>query len=187
MKVHFAGAVDGSKEDYKKICDLIEKIGHTVVTDHYLNRTIHDIEKETPAEAELYAKRSMRWIKNSDVVVFETSKPDVSVGYELAVAVNLLKPVVVMYNNEKSQAPNSIKGVESETLNLTGHNPPHPPPLLDIPFSPSPSSPSFLFPFFLSPSLCNSLDCLSKPPPIPRSVYLRNLIQKDMDENEEYR
>ncbi|MCA9368883.1 MAG: hypothetical protein H6773_03205 [Pseudomonadales bacterium] len=187
MKVHFAAAVDGSKEDYKNICNLIEKIGHTVVTDHYLNRTISDIEKETPAEAELYAKRSMRWIKNADVVVFETSKPDVSVGYELAVAVNLLKPVVVMYNNEKAQVPNSIKGVESDKLQIIGYSEHTLEEILDISLENAHDSQDVRFNFFISPAIGNYLDWISKNKKIPRSVYLRNLIQKDMEENEEYR
>ena len=42
------------------------------------------------------------------------------------------------------------------------------------------------FNFFISPAIGNYLDWISKEKKIPRSVYLRNLIEKDMEENEEY-
>ncbi len=187
MKIHFGAAVDGDKKDYQKIYEVIEKLGHSVVTDHYLTRKIEDINNETPSEAELYAKRSMRWIKNADVVLFETTKADVSVGYELAVAVNLHKPVVVMYHNEKGRAPNSIKGVESEKLQITGYDDETLAEILDISLENAHDSSDVRFNFFISPAIGNYLDWIAKNKKIPRSVYLRTLIQNDMEANEEYR
>ena len=187
MKVHFAAAVNGDKSDYKKILDAIQKYGHTVDTDHFLKRTLKDIDSETAAESELYAKKSMRWIKNADVILFETTQSDVSIGYELAVAVNLHKPVIVMYNNEKSVPPNSIKGVESEKLQIIGYNDSTLEEILDISLENAHDSADVRFNFFISPAIGNYLDWIAKNKKIPRSVYLRNLIQKDMEENEEYR
>jgi hypothetical protein len=42
------------------------------------------------------------------------------------------------------------------------------------------------FNFFISPSIGNYLDWISKNKNIPRSVYLRTLIEKDMVINKEY-
>ena len=152
-----------------------------------MKRSIADINSETSAESELYAKRSIRWMKNADVIVFETSKPDVSIGYELAVAVNILKPVVVMYNNDKAQPPNSIKGVESEKLQIIGYNEHTLDEILDISLENAHDSADVRFNFFISPAIGSYLDWIAKNKKVPRSVHLRNLIQRDMEENEEYR
>ena len=42
------------------------------------------------------------------------------------------------------------------------------------------------FNFFISPKHGNYLDWISKNKKVPRAVYLRRLIEKDMDENKEY-
>ncbi len=187
MKVHFIADVDGDKTDYKKIISTIESLNHTIVTRHYLERKIEEIVQESPAESELYAKRSMRWLKNADVVIFETTKPDVSVGYELAVAVNLNNPVIVMYHNTKGTPPNSIKGVESEKLQIIGYDDSTLVEILEIALENAHDSTDVRFNFFISPSIGSYLDWISKNKKVPRSVYLRNLIQRDMEENEEYR
>ncbi|NCN51129.1 MAG: hypothetical protein GW762_03130 [Candidatus Pacebacteria bacterium] len=187
MKVHFAAAVDGDKSDFKKICQFIHKLDHSLVTDHYLSRTLDDIDKESPQEAKFYVERSMNWIKTADVVVFETTKPDISIGYELAVAVSLHKPVIALYNDKKSNPPNSIKGVEKEKLQIVGYNEDTIDDVLDIILENAAESADVRFNFFISPAIGNYLDWIAKNKKIPRSVYLRNLIQKDMEDNEEYR
>jgi hypothetical protein len=42
------------------------------------------------------------------------------------------------------------------------------------------------FNFFISPSHANYLDWVAKNRRIPRSVYLRSLIKRDMEENKDY-
>lgn len=187
MKVHFAADVGGDKEDFKRICQFIEKLDHTLVTHHYLNRNLSDIDKESPEESKFYVERSMKWIKSADVVVFETTKPDISIGYELAVAVSLHKPVIALYNDKKAKAPNSIKGVEKEKLQIVGYNEETLDEVLDIVLDNAADSADVRFNFFISPAIGNYLDWVAKNKKIPRSVYLRNLIQKDMEDNEEYR
>ena len=187
MKVHFAADVGGDKEDFKMICQLIEKLDHSLVTDHYLSRNLSDIDKESPEESKFYVERSMKWIKSADVVVFETTKPDISIGYELAVAVSLHKPVIVLYNDTKSKAPNSIKGVEREKLQIVGYNRDTLVEVLDIVLENAHDSADVRFNFFISPSIGSYLDWIAKNKKVPRSVHLRNLIQRDMEENEEYR
>ena len=187
MKVHFAAAVDGEKEDFIKLCKFIEKLDHTIVTDHYLSRSLVAIQRESAEESKFYVERSMQWIKSADVVVFETTKPDISIGYELAVAVSLHKPVIALYNDKKTTAPNSIKGVEKEKLQIVGYNEDTIDEVLDIVLENAAESADVRFNFFISPAIGNYLDWIAKNKKIPRSVYLRNLIQKDMEDNEEYR
>jgi hypothetical protein len=42
------------------------------------------------------------------------------------------------------------------------------------------------FNFFISPKIGNFLDWIAKKKKLPRAVYLRKLIEDDMDKNKEY-
>ncbi|MFZ1721439.1 MAG: hypothetical protein WAU07_02955 [Microgenomates group bacterium] len=186
MKIHFMAAVDGNKEDYKRIIDSIEQLNHEIITRHYLERSIREIINESPSDSELYARKVLRWIKKADVIVYETTKPDVSVGYELALAVNLMKPVIVLYNEQVGVPPHSLKGVDSEKIQVIGYKADNLSEIIDLSLEHAIDVSDVRFNFFISPTIGQYLDWISKNKKIPRSVYLRNLIEKDMEQNEEY-
>ncbi len=186
MKVHFMTAVDGNSQDFKKIVSTIEKLGHELVTKHYLERKIDEIIKESPAESELYAKKAQSWIKKADILIFETTKPDVSVGYEVALALNMLKPVIVLYNEELGLPPHSLKGYNLEKLQVLGYNNHTLEEILELALEHASDSADVRFNFFISPKIGNYLDWISRRKKIPRSVYLRRLIDNDMQMNSEF-
>src|SRR5690606_26923756 len=121
MKVHFIGDLGGNKADYKKITDIVVKHGNELVTDHSIVRSVRDLEKETPEDAELYAKRMSQWLKRADVVIVETSIPLLGAGYEIAVALQLSKPVIVLYRPDGKNTPHVLKGLESDKLQVIGY------------------------------------------------------------------
>lgn len=186
MRVHFMAAVDGDKDDYAKIIGTIEKMGNEVITRHYLERNIKDIVNETPEESELYVKKIAMWMKKADVVVFETTKPDVSVGFEVATALNYMKPVIVLYRQEKGFTPHSLKGMSNEKLQVLSYNQDTVEELLKLALEYAQETTDTRFNFFISPSLSHYLDWVAQTKKIPRSVYLRQLIEQDREENKEY-
>ncbi len=186
MRVHFMTAVYGNQELYAKIVATIESLGHDLVTRHYLERRVEDIKNESSAESELYAKKVHQWIRKADVVIFEATKPDVSVGFELALALNMMKPVIVLYHKDAAVRPFSLQGINSDKLQLLSYDDNTLEETLTLALEYALETSDVRFNFFISPSIGIYLDWISKNKKIPRSVYLRTLIERDMLENDEY-
>ncbi len=122
MLVHFMAVVDGNRDQYSHIIDIVKNQNHSLVTDHYLKRTIQEIEKETEVESYAYTKNFQNWIKKSDIVIFEVTKSDINTGIELSFAVSEMKPVIVLFKEETGKAPYSLKGVKNETIQIVPYS-----------------------------------------------------------------
>lgn len=186
MKVHFIGDLSGNKDDYKKIVAIVKKHGDELVTDHSIVRTLKDVETETPEDAELYAKKMSQWLKQADVVVVETTIPLLGSGYEIAVALQLGKPVIALYRPDGKNTPHVLKGLESDKLQVIGYNDKNLDEALELALSYATEQVDTRFNFFVSPSIVNYLDWVSKKKKLPRAVYLRRLIEEDMRSDKEY-
>lgn len=187
MKIHFmSNVISGNKKDFLLISETIEELGHELVTRHVVERNPKELKTESSADAELYSKKAQSWIKRADIVLFETTQPDVSIGYEVATAMNLGKPVIILYKKDSSDAPHVLKGIDSEKLQILGYDNNTLKELVKVAIEYAQESVDVRFNFFISPSISGYLDWISLNKKIPRSVYLRNLIETDMDENDEY-
>lgn len=186
MKVHFIGDLGGNKNDYNNIVAIIKKNGGELVTDHSLARTLKDIQTETPEDAELYAKKMSQWLKQADIVVVETTIPLLGAGYEIAMASQLGKPVIALYRPDGKNTPYVLRGLESEKLQVIGYNDKNLDEALNLALSYATEQMDTRFNFFVSPSIVNYLDWVSKKKRLPRAVYLRRLIEEDMRSNKEY-
>lgn len=178
--------IRGNREDYKKIIELIQKQGHELVTTHVIERTPKDVEGETAAEAELYARKILTWIKKADVIVFEVSQPAVSVGFEVATALNMSKPVVVLYKKDSGIIPHALKGIHNDKLQILSYDDLTLGEMLELSLDYAQETADVRFNFFVSPAISSYLDWIAQHKKVPRSVYLRNLIEDDMNNNEEY-
>jgi hypothetical protein len=187
MKIHLMGPIDGNKSDYAKIIEIVESLGHEMVTRHVLERKMAEVEKETPQEAALAAKKIQQWIKTAEVVIFEASKPDVSLGYEVATALHLGKPAIVLYRANSGSVPHGLKGINSDKLQVDSYDDDTLAELLKVAVEYAQDVSDIRFNFFISPSLSNYLDWISQNKKVPRSVYLRELIERDMERNKEYK
>ena len=185
MKVHFNAPLNGKKEYYQRIVAKIHQLGYELVTNHVLERDITQVEAETEAESELQSKKLASWIKNADIVVFETSYPDVSLGYEIALALNMSKPVVVLYRKEMN-TPHGLKGIKSEKLQLVSYNDATLEEMLEYALDYAEEATDIRFNFFVTPTISAYMDWIARERKLPRSVYLRRLIENDMDKNDEY-
>lgn len=186
MKVHFIGDLGGNKADYEKIIQIIKNCGSELVTNHSVSRSLKDLEGETPEDAELYAKKMAQWLKKADIVVVETTVPLLGAGYEIAVALQLGKPVIVVYRPDGKNTPHVLKGLESEKLQVISYSDKTLEEALTLALEFADEQMDTRFNFFVSPSIVNFLDWVSKKKRLPRAVYLRKLIEEDMRSNKEY-
>ena len=187
MKIYFLGSISGKDKylkNYKAIVDALESLGHKVnegtinVSKEYVYEDISDDEKVK------YYKQVLGWINSADVVVIEASHSSLSVGHELTLALEKNKPVVVLYS--EGNAPHFLEGVQSERLVIEKYDVDGVKKLLKNALDYAADQQDTRFNFFISPRISNYLDWVARTKRLPRAVYLRRLIQENMDKNEEF-
>jgi nucleoside 2-deoxyribosyltransferase len=104
MKIYFAGAIRGGREDVALYFDIIEQLEAygQVLTEHVGNpeltgrgeldddRKIHD--------------RDLNWLRQADCLVAEVTTPSLGVGYEIGKATEWGKPILCLYRAVEGRA-----------------------------------------------------------------------------------
>jgi nucleoside 2-deoxyribosyltransferase len=98
MKIYFAGSIRGGREDaalYRQIIALLAQYGE-VLTEHVGDTELPNDGEEGISDEAVFA-RDIGWLAQADVVVAEVTTPSHGVGYEIARAEALGKPVLCLY------------------------------------------------------------------------------------------
>jgi nucleoside 2-deoxyribosyltransferase len=102
-KIFFAGSIRGGDKyasNYKKILDYLKDYGE-VISEHLEKKAV--VTQAGPSsDPDIYA-RDVRWIRESDVLIAEVSQPSIGVGYEIAYAEALGKPVLALYSLDEEK------------------------------------------------------------------------------------
>ena len=104
MKVYFAASISGGREHleiYKQLIEYTKRYGE-VLTEHLADSSLTNMGETTLSSQEIYL-RDLNWIINSDIVVAEVSTPSLGVGYELAMAEELNKPLLCLYKEQENK------------------------------------------------------------------------------------
>ena len=102
MKIYFAGAIRGGREDaqlYEKLIAYLKEKGQ-VLTEH-IGSTDLSWEGETSSKDEEIYNRDIKWLQSTDIVVAEVTTPSLGVGYELGIAEKLNIPVLCLYRPDE--------------------------------------------------------------------------------------
>ncbi len=115
LKIYFAGSIRGGREDaelYELIIGMLKQYGE-VLTEHVGDDNLRE-EGENNRPDKYIHDRDMAWIRESDIVVAEVTRPSLGVGYEIAMAIQLKKPVFCFYNMKSGkQLSAMIRGAEN--------------------------------------------------------------------------
>ena len=98
-----AGAIRGGRElqaNYHAILDYLQKNGHEVLTHHVASVNVLEIE-ESMSDTEIYTQ-DITWLQECETLIAEVSIPSLGVGYEIAYALNLNKPVLGVYEENRA-------------------------------------------------------------------------------------
>ncbi len=98
MNIYFSCAITGGRSDQAAYAALVSALlsdGHEVPTAHLSDPNV--MEEEAIVSAQSVYERDVAWIKKCDVVVAEVSTPSHGVGYEIALAEAVGKPVICCY------------------------------------------------------------------------------------------
>ena len=187
MKIYFSAALiykDKRGKSYDRIMDSINKSGHKLLN-YGMEREVLDIKQQDSNQFRNHYKSVLKWMNQSDLVVVEASFPStMHIGHEISLALDKGKPVVVLY--EKGFSPFFLEGADKDKLILSEYNSENLEEVLSDAIEYAASQQDVRLNFFISPAIGNYLDWISKEKKIPRSVYLRGLIEKDMEDSEEY-
>jgi nucleoside 2-deoxyribosyltransferase len=96
--IYFAGSITGGRDDvelYRQIIRMLEEYGH-VLTEHVGDPTLDAGGESRPTSGAIY-RRDMAWLARADAVVAEVTIPSHGVGYEIATAEGMGKPVLCLF------------------------------------------------------------------------------------------
>jgi nucleoside 2-deoxyribosyltransferase len=98
MNIYFSCSLTGGRRDeqiYSDIVSHLTELGHEVPTAHLADPAVMDLEKVVEP-ADVFA-RDIGWIEACDALLAEVSTPSHGVGYEIAYALGLGKPVLCCF------------------------------------------------------------------------------------------
>jgi len=102
MNIYFSCSITGGRAEeatYQALVREMELDGHVVPTAHLSSPKVMELEKIVDS-VEIF-NRDMDWLRDCEAVVAEVSTPSHGVGYEIAYALTLGKPVLCLYKNGK--------------------------------------------------------------------------------------
>lgn len=191
MKIYFIGSIHGKKEyaeHYLKIVQLVEAAGHQIIHKQVTGTTHDDLVNYDDKQIIRYHQKVMDSMKRAEVIFAEMSYPSSSVGFLVSQAVQLGKPVVIFYAGQEE--PHLFLTIEETTEKLTViryHGVEDLDREVKMALEFVASAQDVRFNFFVSPDISTYLDWVSKQKKVPRSVYLRSLIDEDMKHQVEYK
>jgi nucleoside 2-deoxyribosyltransferase len=103
MNIYFACSITGGREFepvYQAIVAGLEADGHVIPTSHLASSEVMGMEKVVSPQ-EIY-QRDIQWINQADLVIAEVSTPSHGVGYEVAHALSIGKPVLCLYQQGRA-------------------------------------------------------------------------------------
>ncbi len=190
MQVYFVA----SSRLVAKDVELYSQIYKTISSDHkmvsdrvlkWIKGGIKDLSKEsieTKKENYLHVIKS---IKKADIVVMEISGHSVSMGFILSKAMEENKPVIAMYTADMD--PVFVKGIVNSKLILAEYNKENLKQVITESINKAKCLVDMRFNFFVSPRILNYLDWIAQKRMIPKSVFLRHLIEREMKKDREFK
>lgn len=188
MKIYFTAAVSHVspevREHYKKIISILTKLGHTVVASYSEEKDGKLIRAQSDKEAIAVQTKLNKWRKQAALVVVEASTPSFGVGQEIANALSDNQQVMVLF--VKGKKPNILTYQGRDLLYQIEYTPENLKEQLTEYIEFAKSNSDTRFNFFISPRIGSYLDWVAHKMKLPRAVYLRKLIEEDMEQNKDY-
>ena len=183
MLVYFTASIVGRKQfkdNYTKIIDCLVQNGCDVISDHILKSDSYSIHSEKMEERINFQIQLDKWLKACDFVVAETSYPSISVGYEISLAVYFGKAVLILYS--EGNPPSLLVHHKEERLICEKYNIDNLNKIVEDFIKFCQGNSDIKFTFFINQEMAAYLNKISIKEKIPKSVYLRKLIQQKMKE-----
>ncbi len=187
MKIYFTCSARGEEDFgsyYAQIFKSVEECGHVHVSDYREDNDAEQIYQSDHQYKIQMFKDHLENIRLADVVLLEVSTHSLSMGYLMKKALEMGKPVIALYS--KGKQPAFALGIEDDRLQVVEYNDKNIFEVVRSSLEYAKDKSDIRFNFFISPNIASYLDWIAKDRRIPRSVYLRRLIDRDMKDNKDY-
>lgn len=187
MKVFFSSSIHGRdkyEKNYEAIVKDLKDRGLKVQSDHVLGidkKRLSEVNDRFRVE---YYKKLVYWITEADLVVAEVSHGSISIGHEISLALEKRKNVIAL--SVKNQGPAIFLALKTDKFQLVSYTLENLHSVLDKAINKARSNTDIRFNFFVSPQINDWLDWISREKRIPRAVYLRELLEKEISRNKDY-
>jgi len=181
MKIYFTASIVGKRyylSNYQKIIGILKAKNLEVISDHIINTTETQIRMEKVEERIKFQKQLEKWLNSCDYVVAETSFPSISVGYEISLALHYGKPVLILYC--EGNPPSLLAQYKEANLICRQYTPTSVSKIIDDFTQHVKELEDTKFTFVITPEISAFLTKISIKEKIPKSVYLRQLIEEGM-------
>ncbi len=184
MKIYFHASLTGKKyylKNYQKIVSYLQELGCKVFYKHIFMGSKEKIMNETRQERLVYHHLLNKNLKWCDAVVSEVSYPSTATGYEICLAIRYGKPLLALYVEKEGDFPPILKALKEEEAIIASYNLDNLKDILkDYLDFVKTEVISKRFTLLLSPKIIKLLDKGAKHQKIPRSAYIRRLIEADI-------
>jgi hypothetical protein len=186
MTIYFTASLAAKEQyiaKYQSIVDHLRAQGHTVIAEHILNSSESHIRLSSREDRISFHTQLEKWIKSCDFIIAETSFPSISVGYEISLALRLEKPVLVLYS--EGDPPSLLGHHKNDKLVCEKYSLESIPEIISHFINYIEGKGDIRFTFFITPQIAAYLEEISHKEKLPKSVYLRKLIEHDMRVHDE--
>lgn len=181
MVAYFTASIVGKKyhlPKYQKIIDILESRGIEVIHEHILGTTEAQIRLQSREERLKFHQELENWIHSAHFMVAETSFPSISVGYEISLALDRGKPILILYS--EGDPPSLLAYHESERIVCEKYSLANLESIISDFLLYVRGAGDTRFTFFIGSKQAAYLDKAAKKERLPKSAYLRRLIDLDM-------
>jgi len=188
VKVYFGSSPrtkEKCPESVRSIYEKIKKMGYIHTSDWIYKISPEKFYASSGEDMEEHHKEMMASIRRADICVFEVSVHSLSVGYLVNLSLEMGKTVVVASKNNSSLF--LFKNVNSDKLITVVYNDANLDKKIEEALGSASKGVDVRFNFFVSPKILAYLDWVAKTKRLPRSVFLRNLIEKEMKKDKGFR
>lgn len=185
MKVYFTASVAGKDkylDQYLNIINYLKSLGHAVTSNHITHTNESHINGLPREEVLDFHSKVEKWIRECDFMIADTAHPSVSVGYEISLGLRMGKPVLVFYEN--GGPPSLLRYHKDENLVTERYlSNTYKDVIKDFIHSVNGKT-DLKFIFLITPRIAAFLDNVVYKEKTPKSVYLRKLIEQDMEKHD---
>ena len=190
MKIYFIASsrlVGVNPKLYSKIYGYLSDQGKMVSDKvmRWVRMGIKDVSQSPVKFTKENYIQSLGAVKKSDVIVMEVTGHSMSMGYLISKALEMNKPVVALH--KKEYIPVFIKGIGDQKLMICEYSEENVEEVIEKALKKASSLVDVRFNFFISPKILNYLDWVASKKMLPRSVFLRNLIEREMKKDKEFK
>ncbi len=182
MIAYFTASVVGKKQllpKYAAILSILKNHGIETIADHILNVEEKDIHLQTKEKRLNFHRQLEEWINSCDFMIAETSFPSISVGYEISMALDRNKPVLILYST--GEPPSLFAYHESQKIICEKYTIAMLESIITDFVNYVKNEEDARFTFYLSSKQAMHLEKQGKKQKIPKSAYLRHLIDADIN------